>query len=81
MYYQVILEEIEQMEKQRMQAIEALKISNDSVKCQKCDMAVPIVGRLPTPYRNRITLLRHRIYWIESHPKLKDSINSIKQLK
>jgi hypothetical protein len=36
---------------------------------------------LPTPYRNRITLLGHRIKWIESHPRLKDSTNTIKQLK
>jgi cell shape-determining protein MreC len=44
-------------------------------------MAVPIVGKLPTPYRNRIALLRHRIKWLESHSRLKDSANSIRQLK
>jgi hypothetical protein len=75
------IEEIEQMERQRLQAIESLETSGNSVKCQKCGMAVPIVGRLPTPYRNRITLLKHRIEWIKSHPRLKDSINNIKQLK
>jgi hypothetical protein len=72
------LEEIKNMEKQR---IRSLEISNDSVKCQMCGMAAPIVGRLPTPYRNRITLLKHRIDWLQSHPRLKDSINSINQLK
>jgi hypothetical protein len=46
-------------------------------------MAVPIVGKLPIPYRDRITLLAHRIKWIQSYPRfrLKDNINSIKQLK
>jgi hypothetical protein len=75
------LEEIENMEKQRSQAIEGLEIFDHSVKCQKCGLSVPIVGKLPIPYRNRITLLKHRIDWIQSHPKLKDSMNSIKQLK
>ena len=40
------LQEIEQMERQRSQAIELLEICNGSVKCQRCDMAVPIVGKL-----------------------------------
>jgi hypothetical protein len=78
------LEEIEEMEKQRVQAIESLEIFDHSVKCQRCAIPVPIVGKLPIPYRNRVTLLKHRIDWIESHPRprLKDSINnSIKQLK
>jgi hypothetical protein len=49
---------------------------------------VPIVveeggGLARPPHGNRITLLEHRIKWIETHPRLlKDSINnSIKQLK
>ena len=74
------LEEIEEMDKHRSQAIESLEISNGFVKCQNCAIALPIVGKLPTPYRNRITLLKHRIDWIQSHPRLKDSINNIKQL-
>ncbi|MFL6432194.1 MAG: hypothetical protein ACJ71O_00490 [Nitrososphaeraceae archaeon] len=42
------LEEIEEMDKRRSQAIESLQISDsgDSVKCQKCGIAVPIVGKL-----------------------------------
>jgi hypothetical protein len=75
------LEEIEEMEKQRSQAIESLEIYDHSVKCQRCGIAVPIVGGLARPHGNRITLLEHRIKWIETHPRLKDSVNSIKQLK
>ena len=79
------LEEIEEMDRQRSQAIESLEICDHSVKCQKCGMAVPIVvggGGLTRPHGNRITLLEHRIKWIETHPMLgKDSVNSIKQLK
>ncbi|MFL6418343.1 MAG: hypothetical protein ACJ71P_02860 [Nitrososphaeraceae archaeon] len=40
------LQEIEEMERQRSQAIEALQIYDHSVKCQKCGIAVPIVGKL-----------------------------------
>jgi hypothetical protein len=78
------LEEIEEMEKQRSQAIESLQIADHSVKCQKCGMTVPIVveGGLARPHGNRITLLEHKIKWIETHPRLlKDSVSSIKQLK
>jgi hypothetical protein len=41
------LKDIEQMEKQRLQAIESLEIFDHSVKCQRCGTAVPIVGTLP----------------------------------
>ncbi|HZA07232.1 MAG TPA: hypothetical protein VE619_05960 [Nitrososphaeraceae archaeon] len=37
------LEEIEQMDSQKSQAIEALEISNYYVKCQKCGIAVPML--------------------------------------
>ena len=40
------LEELEEMDRQRLQAIESLKISDDSVKCQRYGNAVPIVGKL-----------------------------------
>jgi len=43
------LEEIEEMERQCLQSIEALEISDDSVKCQRCGIAVPIVGKLNRP--------------------------------
>jgi hypothetical protein len=62
------LEEIEQMERQRSQAIESLQISDSdhSVKCQKCDVAVPIVGKL-TARNDRIAVLQKQIKWIEQH--------------
>jgi hypothetical protein len=40
------LEEIQEMDKQRSQAIESLQICDHSVKCQRCGMAEPIVGKL-----------------------------------
>ena len=36
------LEQIEQMEKQRSQAVEALQISDGFVKCQRCGTAVTV---------------------------------------
>jgi hypothetical protein len=55
------LEEIEEMDRQRSQAIESLQIIDNSVKCQKCGMAVPIVGKLTKPKSNRIAVLEKRI--------------------
>ena len=43
------LEQIEQMERQRSQAIESLEISGNSVKCQRCSQDIPIVGKLNRP--------------------------------
>jgi hypothetical protein len=39
------------MERQRLRAIESLQIpdSDNSVKCQRCGIAVPIVGKLSRP--------------------------------
>ena len=65
------LEQIEEMEKQRMQAIKSLEISNDSdsVKCQKCNAYIPIIGKLPRLHSNRIAVLERRIEWLEErHP-------------
>jgi len=50
----VPLEQIEQMEKQRSQAIESLDITDHSVKCQKCGIAVPIVGKSTRTKNDRI---------------------------
>ena len=62
------LEEIEQMDRQRSQAIESLQITDNSVKCQKCGTAVPIVGKLTKPTKgNRIDILEKRIKWIENY--------------
>ena len=40
------LEEIQEMENKRSQAIESLQISSNSVKCQRCGVAVPTAGKL-----------------------------------
>jgi hypothetical protein len=60
------LEEIEEMDAQRLQAIELLQITDNSVKCQKCGIAVPIVGKLSKPNSNRIAVLEKRIKWLEN---------------
>jgi hypothetical protein len=62
------LDEIEQMDRQRSQAIEALEISNSHVKCQRCHTFVPIVGKLTKAFSNdRIGILERRIKWLEEH--------------
>jgi predicted metal-dependent hydrolase len=81
------LEQIEEMEKQRSQAIEALQIIDHSVKCQKCGIAVPIVGKLINPTKgNRIAILQKRIKWIENYSRGNINrpsyhINEVKALK
>jgi hypothetical protein len=57
------LQEIEEMDRQKSQAIESLEIFDHSVKCQRCGTAVPIVGKLPRPYSNGIAILQKRIKW------------------
>jgi hypothetical protein len=72
MYYPIELpsiEEIQQIEEQRQQAINSLEIYDHSVKCQRCDNAIKIFGKL-TPGKqcnNRIQVLKTRIKWIEEH--------------
>jgi hypothetical protein len=61
------LEEVEQMEKQRSQAIEALEISDGFVKCQRCSSAVPIVGKPSRSHNDRVVILQRRIKWLEDH--------------
>jgi hypothetical protein len=78
------LEEIEEMDRQRSQAIESLEISgNHSVKCQKCGVAVSIVGKLTKPKSNRISVLQRRIKWIENYSRGNNIIRSdeVKALK
>ena len=43
------LEEIQEMDSQRSQAIQDLEISNDSVKCQQCGTAVPMLRTSTKP--------------------------------
>jgi hypothetical protein len=81
------LEEIKEMDRQRSYAIESLEIFDHSVKCQKCGMTVPIVGKLSKPNSNRIAVLEKRIKWLEnySHSNNNGSYhhknNDVKQLK
>jgi hypothetical protein len=60
------LEEIEAMDRKRSQAIEALEISDHSVKCQKCGIAVPLLRTRAKPSSIRIDGLETRINWIEN---------------
>jgi hypothetical protein len=43
--------------------------SGNSVKCQKCGITVPIVGKL-TSRSDRIAALQRQIKWIEAQPLL-----------
>jgi hypothetical protein len=61
------LEEIQEMDMQRSLAIEALEISNHSVKCQRCSIVVPLLRTLTKPRSNRIDALQKRVKWIENH--------------
>ncbi len=53
------------MDRQRSQAIESLQIKD--LKCQRCDIAVPIVGKLTKISNDRIAVLQKRIKWIENY--------------
>jgi hypothetical protein len=61
------LHEIEEMERQRLHAIESLQISGNSVKCQRCSNDIPIVGKLNSPCNDRVVILQRRIKWIENY--------------
>jgi hypothetical protein len=61
------LEEIQEMDSQRSQAIESLEISGNSVKCQKCGMAIPLLRTSTKSRSNRIDTLEKQIKWIENH--------------
>lgn len=71
------LEKIQEMEIKRSQAIEALEISGEYVKCQRCGTAVPVARGLGPPRaRNiKITTIKIRIKWIEDHysPNIRDN--------
>jgi hypothetical protein len=79
------LEEIKEMDRQRFHAIESLHISDHSVKCQSCGIAVPIVGKLARPPHNDwVAMLQKRIKWIENYSygdNTRSDNNDLKQLK
>jgi hypothetical protein len=62
------LEEIEQMERRRSQAIESLEISDHSVMCQRCSQDIPIVGKQNRPCNDMVVILQRRIKWMDTIP-------------
>jgi hypothetical protein len=74
------LEEIEEMDRQRSQAIESLEIFDHSVKCQKCGVPVPVVGKLSKPNSKHIAVLQRRIKWLENYSRGNNRSNEVKQL-
>ncbi|MFL6399641.1 MAG: hypothetical protein ACJ72J_08695 [Nitrososphaeraceae archaeon] len=70
------LEEIEEMDSQRSQAIESLEIFDHSVRCQKCNIAVPLLRTLTRPNSNRIGILQKRIKWMENYSRI-SNINDL----
>jgi hypothetical protein len=52
------LQEIEEMDRLRSQATESLEIYDHSVRCQRCGVAVPSVGKLTKVSNDRIAILR-----------------------
>jgi hypothetical protein len=82
------LEEIEEMDRQRFHAIESLQIFDHSVRCQRCGIAVRVVGgklTKPKPKQKNIDILEKRIKWLEGYSrgnKNRSSYNNnLKQLK
>lgn len=60
------IEKIEEMERQRTQAIESLEVSDGFVKCQKCGIAVPML-RITKEKSHRITVLENQVRWLQEH--------------
>ena len=63
------LEEIAAMDRQREEAIAALKIIDNKAICQRCSQAIPIAGKL-TKSKNesdRVLVLQRRISYLENH--------------
>jgi hypothetical protein len=75
------LEQIEKMDRQRLQAINSLQITDNSVKCQKCSISVPMLRTLTKPRSNRIDALQKRVKWIENHSHGNNAIAEVKQLR
>jgi hypothetical protein len=83
------LEQIEKMERQRLQAVESLEyVLSDSgskkavaVKCQRCKKDIPIVGGMSRPANDRIVHLQTRQRFQETHPyrSTKEAIEETKR--
>jgi adenine-specific DNA methylase len=75
------LEEIEQMERQRSQALDAIEIFDHTVKCQKCGNAVPVVGKPIRTKNDKLVKLQTRQRFMENHPHFcsKEDLEAVKQ--
>jgi hypothetical protein len=69
------------MEQQRLQAIEALEISDNSVKCHRCGLDIPMDGKLSRPQNDRVAILQKMIKWMENyyHDANIDDLTALKQ--
>ena len=56
-----------------------LQIIDNAVKCQRCDIAVPVVEKLTRTKNDRIAVLQKRIKWMQNYSR--GNINDLKQLK
>jgi hypothetical protein len=74
------LRAIEEMDRQRSQAIESLEITDNAVKCQRCGIAIPIIAKLAKPHNDRAAVLQRRIKWMENYYH-GANINDLKLLK
>jgi hypothetical protein len=61
------LQEIDEMDRQRLQAIEALEISDGKVKCQKCGNAFPLLSTSSKPNSVRIRFLKQHLRSLERY--------------
>jgi hypothetical protein len=73
------LEQIEEMDKMRLQAIQALEISNNSVKRQNCGVTVPMLRDRPSQRAIELMLCKNG-KWIENHSH-GNAITEVKQIK
>src|SRR5689334_20158718 len=75
------------MERQRSQALDAIEILLSEageprhVKCQRCGIAVPIVGKMSRPKNDKVVKLETRQRFMENHPYLcsKQDLEAVKQ--
>ena len=68
------------MERQRFASHRIIGDIRYSVKCQRYDTAVPIVGKLPRPHNDRVAILQKRIKWMENYYHVVN-VNDPKELK
>jgi hypothetical protein len=74
------IDEINEMDRKRAEAIQKLQVSDGHVLCQKCGTAVPLLNnpdRRPTS--KRVASLKWQIQWLKTHyyPDKKSQKDSI----